>query len=80
MRSTNRVIGMHQSIMVDAIACKTQHRHRALCGTMVIDFKTLKTGLLLKKESLLVLVTYLDEGRAGVEIMVVTAVETDGML
>ena len=47
---------------------------------MIIDFKTLKTGLLLKKEYLLVLITYLAEGRAGVEIMVVAAIEADGML
>ena len=47
---------------------------------MMIDFKTLETGFLLKKESLFVLITYLNEGRADVEIMAVTAVETDGML
>ena len=80
MTWTNRVIGMHQSIVVGAIACKTQHRHRALCGTMVIDFKTLKTSFMLEEEGLFVLVTYLDEGQAGVEIMVVTAVDADGLL
>ena len=77
---TNRVIGMHQGIVVGAIACKTQHRHRALCGTMVIDFKTLETGLLLKKESLLFLVTYLNKGQAGMEKMVVATVDANGML
>ena len=71
---------MHQRIMVGAIARKTQHRPGALTCSMSIDFKTLKTSFKLKEERLLVLVTYLDEGRAGVEIMVVTAVETDGML
>ena len=63
MTRANRIISMHQSVVVGVIACKT-----------------LETRLLLKKESLLVLVTYLDEGRAGVEIMVVAAIEADGML
>ena len=80
MARTNRVIGMHQSIVVGAIARKTQDRHRAMCGTMVIDFKTLETGLLLKKESLLFLVTYLNKGQAGMEKMVVATVDANGML
>ena len=80
MTRANRIIGMHQRIMVGAIARNTQHRLGALTRSMSIDFKTLKTGLLLKKECLLVLITYLGKGRAGVEIMAVAAVEADGML
>ena len=47
---------------------------------MVIDFKTLETSFMLEEESLLVLITYLGEGRASVEIMAVAAEEADGML
>ena len=80
MTRTNRVIGMHQSIVVGAIARKTQHHPGALTRSMSIDFKTLKTSFKLKEKRLLVLVTYLDERRTGVEVMVATAVETNGML
>ena len=66
--------------MVGAIARETQHNHGTLTCTMVIDCKTLETSFLLKQEGLFVLVTYLDEGQAGVEIMVVTTVKANGML
>ena len=64
---------MHQCIMVGAIAGETHHRQGALTRAMSIDLKTLKTCLLFVNKVLLFLVTYLDEGWAGDEVVVAIA-------
>ena len=70
---------MHQCIVVGTMACQTKHCHRALCSTMS-SIIALKTSLSSEQKILPLFITYLNEGWAGREVVVIATVDANGML